>query len=111
MRKNGYGTVHMTDEYIVPPDKARRLDVGECFVIVGGYGYKVRVAPLQIDDAGLREAQAFIEQETALSASTQATLHSSEHETQHLTLANDASQFSQNDDNAQQSSYDAPNLL
>ena len=107
----GYGTVHMTDEYIVPPDEARRLDVGECFVIVGGYGYKVRVAPIRIDDVSLREAQAFIEQETALSASTQATLYSSEHETQHLTFANDASQSSQNDDNAQQSSYDAPDLL
>jgi len=107
----GYGTVHMTDEYIVPPDEARRLEVGECFVIVGGYGYKVRVAPIRADDASLREAQAFIEQETVLSASTQSPLQGSEHETQRFTLANGASQASQNDDNAQKSSYDAPDLL
>src|SRR5262249_54194999 len=53
----GYGTVHMTNEYIVPPDEARRLDVGECFVIIGGYGYKVHVAPIRVDDASLRAAQ------------------------------------------------------
>jgi len=67
----GYGTVHLSDEYLVPPDEARRLDVGECFVIVKGAGYKVRVAPLQIDDASIENAEAFIEQQAMHSAVTQ----------------------------------------
>ncbi len=109
----GYGTVHMTDEYIVPPDEARRLDMGECFVIISGYGYKVHVAPIRVDDASLRAAQDFIKQETTLSvnASTQATSHSSEHNTERLTRANDASQDSQKDDKSQQNGYDAPDRL
>jgi len=67
----GYGTVHLSDEYLVPPDEARRLDVGECFVIVKGSGYKVRVAPLQIDKASVENAEAFIEQEAMYSTVTQ----------------------------------------
>ncbi len=49
----GYGTVSMKEEYLIPPDEARRLDVGECFVIAKGYGYKVRVAPIQTDPPAL----------------------------------------------------------
>lgn len=59
----GYATVNMKDEYIIPPDDARRLNVGECFVIAQGYGYKVHVAPIQTDAASLADAQEFIEQE------------------------------------------------
>ncbi len=74
----GFGTAHMSDEYIVPPDDARRLDIGECFVIVQGYGYKVRVAPLRVDETSLKDAQGFIEQEAALSVAPQTLVPSNE---------------------------------
>ncbi len=77
----GYGMVHMSDEYIVPPDEARRLDVGECFVIAKGSGYKVRVAPLQIDRTSVENAEAFIEQEAVFNATTQPLEPSSKGET------------------------------
>ncbi len=59
----GYATVSMRDEYLIPPDDARRLGVGECFIICQGTGYKIHVAPVQLDAASLQEAQAYIEQE------------------------------------------------
>jgi hypothetical protein len=59
----GYGTLSMRDEYLIPPDEARRLNVGECFVICQGAGYKAHVSPVQLDAASVQEAQAFIEQE------------------------------------------------
>ena len=58
-----YATVSMEDEYIIPPDEARRLHVGECFVIAQGYGYKLHVASVQTDAASLADAEAYIEQE------------------------------------------------
>jgi hypothetical protein len=61
----GYATVNMRDEFIIPSDEARRLNVGECFVIAQGYGYKVHIAPIQTDPASLAEAEAEIAQEEA----------------------------------------------
>ncbi len=69
----GFGTVSMKEEYIIPPDEARRLNVGECFVIAQGYGYKVHVAPIQSDPARLADAQAYIEQEARANDDAQAT--------------------------------------
>ncbi len=69
----GFGTVRMQEEYIIPPDEARRLNVGEAFVIAQGYGYKVHVAPVQIDPASLADAQAYIEQEARANDNVQAT--------------------------------------
>lgn len=67
-----YATVSMEDEYLIPPDDARRLNVGECFVIAQGSGYKVHVAAIQTDPASLADAQAYIEQEARSNDTTQA---------------------------------------
>lgn len=63
----GHATMRMQDDYLISPDEARRLGVGECYVIVGGYGYKVRVAPIQSDPESLQQAQAYIEEQQAAS--------------------------------------------
>jgi hypothetical protein len=60
----GFGTVRMTDEYLVPPDEVRRLEVGECFVIAQGTAYKTHVSPVRLDDASLVSARALLQQET-----------------------------------------------
>jgi hypothetical protein len=59
----GYGTVHMQDEFLIPPDDARRLSIGECFVIIQGEAYKVRVAPVKLDKADLADAEEYIEEQ------------------------------------------------
>ena len=76
----GHGTLRLTDEYIIPPDDARRLDVGECFVIVRGQGYKVHVAPMQVDTASLHDAEAFIRQEAEVHTVVDATMQDDQQE-------------------------------
>lgn len=60
-----HATVSMEDRFMIPPDEARRLNVGECFVIAQGYAYKVHVAPVQIAPASLADAQTYLEQQAA----------------------------------------------
>lgn len=64
----GYGTVSLKEEYIISPDDARRLNVGECFVIAQGSGYKVHVAAVSLQARELAEAQAYIEQQAQQNA-------------------------------------------
>jgi Type IV secretion-system coupling protein DNA-binding domain len=99
----GYGTLSMKDEYIIPPDEARRLNVGECFVIAQGYGYKVHVAPVQIDAASLEQAQVYIEQEARDNNAVQAMPHGDALE---QTQSNPTQE-----NNGQQSGLNAPDLL
>jgi hypothetical protein len=67
----GYGTISLREDYLIPPDAARRLAVGECFVIAQGAAYKVHVAPIQTDPASLAQAQAYLEQQASNQAATE----------------------------------------
>ena len=100
----GFGTVRMQDDYIIPPDEARRLNVGEAFVIAQGYGYKVHVAPIQIDPTSLADAQAYIEQEARANDAAQTTTPIN---VQEQTRTNPT----QENDEQQQSGTTEPDLL
>ncbi len=63
----GYGTMQLQDEYVVPPDHVRRLNVGEVYVIANGYGQQGRVAPLDVPPEAMRQALAFLDAEEASS--------------------------------------------
>jgi len=99
----GYATVSMKDEYIIPPDEARRLNVGECFVIAQGYGYKVHVAPIQTDPTSLVEAQTYIEEQQTHSseAITQAITPSQEQSSGTPTLLGEENQTQEHNDQEQ----------
>ena len=107
----GYGTLHMSDEYIIPPDEARRLEVGECFVIVNGAAYKGHVKPVEVDAINLNNAKAYIEQEAQRSAAaqapTQAILPMRALDDDDQTI----NQTQEHDDDQEQSGDDAPDLL
>jgi len=110
----GYGTLHMQDEYIIPPDDARRLDVGECFVIVQGAAYKVHVAPMKLDPASLADAQVYIEQQARSNdVAGQASTPSQEEANMLPTLSGEVNQsiVIQEYDDQQQSRLDEPDLL
>ena len=110
----GYGTLHMQDEYIIPPDDARRLDVGECFVIVQGAAYKVHVAPMKLDPASLADAQVYIEQQARSNdIAGQASTPSQEEANMLPTLSGEVNQpiVIQEYDDQQQSRLDEPDLL
>ncbi len=63
----GYGTMQLQDEYVVPPDDVRRLDVGEVYLIANGYGQQGRVAPLKLSPEVMRQAFDFLDSEEAIS--------------------------------------------
>ena len=109
----GFGTVSMKEEYIIPPDEARRLNVGECFVIAQGYGYKVHVAPVQTDPASLADAQMYIEQEARGNKAAQASTPRKEHEAATPTGSQEQNQTNpiQENDGQEQNSTSAPDLL
>ena len=110
----GYGTLHMQDEYIIPPDDARRLDVGECFVIVQGAAYKVHVAPMKLDPVSLADAQVYIEQQARSNdVAGQASTPSQEEANMLPTLSGEVNQpiVIQEYDDQQQSRLDEPDLL
>jgi len=110
----GYGTLHMQDEYIIPSDDARRLDVGECFVIVQGAAYKVHVAPMKLDPASLADAQVYIEQQARSNdIAGQASTPSQEEANMLPTLSGEVNQsiVIQEYDDQQQSRLDEPDLL
>jgi len=72
-----HATVSMEDRYLIPPDEARRLNIGECFVIAQGYGYKVRVAPIQMDATSLANAEAYLVQQVRnADATSESPMHS-----------------------------------
>ncbi len=107
----GYSTVHMSDEYIVPPDDVRRLEIGECFVIASGAAYKVHVKPVELDATSLNNAKAFLEQEAQHSPATQAPTEAIP-PVRALDDADQANNQTQEHDNDQeQSGDDAPDLL
>ena len=110
----GYGTLHMQDEYIIPSDDARRLDVGECFVIVQGAAYKVHVAPMKLDPVSLADAQVYIEQQARSNdIAGQASTPSQEEANMLPTLSGEVNQpiVIQEYDDQQQSRLDEPDLL
>jgi hypothetical protein len=107
----GYGTLHMQDEYIIQPDDARRLGVGECFVIMQGEAYKVHVAPVKLDDADLADAQEYLkEQGSGNDATEQAPTPSQEEEATTPTAPGNENQTEVSDDQ-QQSGTNEPDLL
>jgi hypothetical protein len=58
-----HATVSMEDQYLIPPDDARRLHVGEAFVIAQGAAYKVYVSAIQTPDADLADAEAYMQEQ------------------------------------------------
>lgn len=68
----GYGTMQLQEEYVVPPDSVRRLDVGEAYIIVNGHGEKVCIAPVEVTPAQQEAAVQFLLLEEQAAASSQA---------------------------------------
>ena len=55
-----YGTMHLQEAFVVPPDSVRRLDVGEAYIIVNGHAEKMGVAPVTISPTQQEAANAFL---------------------------------------------------
>lgn len=55
-----YGTMHLQEAYVVPPDSVRRLDVGEAYIIVNGRAEKVCIAPVAVTPAQQEAAHRFL---------------------------------------------------
>jgi hypothetical protein len=107
----GYGTVRMKDEFLIPPDDARRLGVGECYVIAQGYGYKVHIAAIQTDPASLADAEAYIEEQAhSNDATKQAATPSQKPEATTPIAPGDENQ-TEGQTNQEQSEPDDPDLL
>jgi hypothetical protein len=61
----GHATMQLQEEYLIPPDEARRLETGEVFLIANGQSQKARIAPLMISQEQRTEAVAFLASEEA----------------------------------------------
>jgi hypothetical protein len=110
----GYATMSMKEEYLIPPDDARRLNVGECYVIAQGSGYKVHVAAIQTDTASLADAEAYIgEQARSINATAKRPTPSlKERETPPTAPGSEKHRNpTQTNDDQQQRGTDDPDLL